>query len=165
MLLRVFIVLRVSFVGAVNTALRIINLILYIFCSIVGTLKIWIRCGYRAINTSVIVVWESYGGLNKSDTRENLRFRFGSWDIANGKLTKYGPFEEALWAAVSEMDTLSNNGTKIDQRNIDILLSYCLNTIGNEKARLSAESNLMGRLVMLCSRSDYVLHFHHEKNS
>ena len=79
-------------------------------------------------------------------------------------LSKCGPFEEALPAAASEMDTLRNNGTKLDQRNIDSLLSYCLNALGNEKARLAAESDLMGLLVMLCSRSDYVAHFHHEKD-
>ena len=75
-----------------------------------------------------------------------------------------GPFEEALPATASEMGTLKNNGTKIYQRNIDSLLSYCLNVLGNDKAILAAKYDLMGLLVMLCSGSDYVTHFHHEND-
>ena len=78
-------------------------------------------------------------------------------------MPKCSPFEEALPAAASEMNTLSNNGKKLDQSNIDSLLTYCLNGLGNEEAILAAEYDLMGLLVMLCSRSDYVAHFHHEK--
>ena len=81
----------------------------------------------------------------------------------DGDLPKYRPFKESLPEAVSEMDTLSNNGTKLDQRNIIILLSYLLNAIGNENAILDAYYDLVGLLVMLFSRSYYVTHFRHKK--
>ena len=81
----------------------------------------------------------------------------------NGDLPKCGLLEDALPAAASEMNTLKNNGKNIDQRNIDILLSYCLNTFGNEKGILADKSYPMGLLIMLCPRSDSVAHFHHEK--
>ena len=42
----------------------------------------------------------------------------------DGDLTKCGKFEEALPAAAYDMDTLRNNGTNINQRNINILLPY-----------------------------------------
>ena len=61
------------------------------------------------------------------------------------------------------MDTLRNNCTKLYQRNIDGLLSYCFNALGNEKAILASKSDLMGLLVMLCSTSNYVTHFNYEK--
>ena len=96
--------------------------------------------------------------------QEELALTFRLLKYCDGDLPKCRPFEEALPAAASEMDTLRNNGTKLDQRNIDSLLSYCLNALGNEKARLAAESDLMGLLIMLCSRSDDVAHFHHEKD-
>ena len=56
----------------------------------------------------------------------------------DGDLPKYRPFEEALTAAASDMDTLKNNGTNIYQETIYSLLSYCLNAIGNKKARWAA---------------------------
>ena len=82
-----------------------------------------------------------------------------------GDLPKCGLFKEALTEAVSEMDILRNNSTELDNRNIDSLQSYYLNAIGNEKAVLAAESDFMGILVIMCSRSDYVTHFHHEKGN
>ena len=77
---------------------------------------------------------------------------------------KCGLFEEVLSSDASEMDKLRNNGTKLDQKNIDSLISYCLNALGNKKTRLAAEYNFMGLLVMLCYRSDYIAHFYHEKD-
>ena len=82
----------------------------------------------------------------------------------DGDLPKCGMSKEAPPASASNMDTLRNNGTKIDQRNIDSLIYYCLTALGNEKVGLAAESDLIILLVMLCYRSDYVAHFHHEKD-
>ena len=36
--------------------------------------------------------------------------------------------------------------------------------LDNKKVILAADSDLMGILVMLCSRSEYVSHLHHEKD-
>ena len=96
--------------------------------------------------------------------QEELALLFRLLKYSNGDLPKCGPFKEALPAPTSDMYTLINIGTKIDHRNIYSLLSYCLNALGNKKARLAAESDLMGLLIMLCSRSDDVAHFHHEKD-
>ena len=100
----------------------------------------------------------------KKFTQEELALPFQLLKCCNVNLPKCGPFEEALPEAASEMDTLRNNGTNIDQRTIGSLLSYCLNALGNKKVRLSVESDLMGLLVMLCSKSDYVAHLHYEKD-
>ena len=97
-------------------------------------------------------------------TQEEFALPFRLLKYCDGDLPKFGPSEEVLSAAASEMDTLRNNGTNIYQRNIYSLLSYYLNTLGNERVILAAEYDLMGLLVMLCSRSDYFSHFHHEKD-
>ena len=96
-------------------------------------------------------------------TQEELALPFWLLKYCDGDLSKWGTFEEALRAAASEMDILSNNGTKLDQRNIIILLSYLLNAIGNENAILDAYYDLVGLLFMLFSKSYYVTHFRHKK--
>ena len=106
-----------------------------------------------AINASVSASEKAMEGRTKV-TQEELALPFRLLKYCDGDLPKCGPFEEALPAAASEMDTLRNNGTKLDHKNIDSLLSYCLNALGNKKAILDAEYDLMGLLVMLCSRSD-----------
>ena len=97
-------------------------------------------------------------------TQEELSLPFRLLKYCDGDLPKCGLFREALLSAASEMDTLRNNGTNIDHNNIDIFLPYCLNALGKDTARLAAEYELMGLLVMLCSRSNYVTYFHHEKD-
>ena len=96
--------------------------------------------------------------------QEELALTFRLLKYCDGDLPKCGPFEEALPASASDIDTLRNNGTKLDHSNTNILLSYCLNGLSNDKEILNAESDLIGLLVMLCSRSDYVTYFHHEKD-
>ena len=68
--------------------------------------------------------------------QEELVILFWLLKYCNGDLTKCVPFEEALPAAASEMDTLGNIGAKLDQRNIDSLLSHWLNALSNKKAKL-----------------------------
>ena len=99
----------------------------------------------------------------KKVMQEELALTFRLLKYCDGDLPKCRPFEEALPATASEIDTLRNNGTKLDHSNINILLSYFLNALSNDKAILDAESDFIGLLVMLCSRSDYVTYFHHEK--
>ena len=73
----------------------------------------------------------------KKVTEEELALPFWLLKYCDGELPKCGPFEEALTAAVYEMDKLRNNGTNLDQRSINIFLSYLLNTLGNEKEILA----------------------------
>ena len=94
--------------------------------------------------------------------QEELALPFWLLKYCDRDLPKCGTFEEALLEAASDMDTLRNNCTKLYQRNINILLSYLLNALGNKKEILAAESDIMGIMVMLCSRSDCVAHFHHK---
>ena len=101
-------------------------------------------------------------GLKKVMQKE-LVLPFWLLEYFDGDLPKCGLFEEVLPEDASEMDTLRNNGTNLYHRNIYSILSYYLNALGNEKARLAAEYDPMGLLVMVCSRSDYVAHLHHEK--
>ena len=96
--------------------------------------------------------------------QEELALPFWLLKYCDRDLPKCGTFEEALLEAASDMDTLRNNCTKLYQRNINILLSYLLNALGNKKEILAAESDIMGIMVMLCSRSDYGAHFHHKKD-
>ena len=56
-------------------------------------------------------------------TQEELALPFRLLKYCDGDLPKCGPFEEELPAAAYDMGTLSNNGTNLDQRNTDSLLS------------------------------------------
>ena len=75
------------------------------------------------INASAIAFEKDMEGRTKV-MQEELALPFWLLKYCDGDLHKYGPFEEALPAAASERDTLSNNGTKIYHRNIDSLVSY-----------------------------------------
>ena len=97
-------------------------------------------------------------------TQEELAILFWLLNYCNGDLTECGSFKEALPAAASDMDTLSNNCKKLDHREFNSLISKSLNRLGNKKLGLATKSDLMGLLVMLCSRSDYAKHFHHKKD-
>ena len=55
---------------------------------------------------------------------EKLALPFRLLKYCDGDLPKCGPSKEALPADASDMDTLRNNDTQIDQRSIDSLLSY-----------------------------------------
>ena len=79
---------------------------------------VWIS----AINAFVIASETVMEGQTKV-TQEELALPFWLLKYCDGDLPKCGPSKEALPEAVSEMDILRNNGTKIDHRNIDILLS------------------------------------------
>ena len=57
-------------------------------------------------------------------TQEELALPFWLFKYCNGDVTKYRLFKEVLPATVYEMSKLRNNGTKLDQRNINSLLSY-----------------------------------------
>ena len=76
-----------------------------------------------AINPSVIASDKVMEGQTKV-MQEELALPFRLLKYCNVDLSKCKPFEEALSEAASDMDTLRSNYTKMDQRNIDSLLSY-----------------------------------------
>ena len=92
-------------------------------------------CFWRSsINASVIayvILFEKDMKGRTKVTKEELALPFLLLKYCGGDPPKCGPLEEALPAAASEMDSLGNNGANLDQRNIDSLLSYCRNALGN----------------------------------
>ena len=54
--------------------------------------------------------------------------------------------------------------TRLSSKEIQKLLEFCVNALGDEECREVAEPDLMNTLSTLCSRADYVAHFHAEKD-
>lgn len=54
--------------------------------------------------------------------------------------------------------------TKLSSGEVQKLLQFCLLALGDESVREVAEVELLGMLLSLCSRSDYVSHFHPDKD-
>ena len=54
--------------------------------------------------------------------------------------------------------------TRLSSKEIQKLLEFCLNALADEECREVAEPDLMNTLSTLCSRADYVAHFHAEKD-
>ena len=75
------------------------------------------------INASVIASEKDMERQTKV-TQEELALPSWLLKYCDRDLPKCGTFKEALLAAASDMDTLRNNGTKLYQRNVNILLSY-----------------------------------------
>ena len=54
--------------------------------------------------------------------------------------------------------------TKFSAGEIHKLLQFCLHALGDDSVKEVAEADLLGMLLSLCSRPDYVTHFHVEKD-